>query len=172
MIRLPYLRSNTFSEINESPMGYTEVLNAGAYKGASIRNGKIVRVDLLYYLPEHFSDSALLKYRDVIYFIVAGYGHPEKQSTIEAAIKQLYIEDEVFRLRIGMYVYFRDYSLAKFSIYETLLLDVKDALSKLSSPLLACKCIFSSSLYKYYIVNENLFNEELLSTRGLEVISK
>lgn len=177
-IRLPYLGTNAEGISNKSPMGYNEISEVSNYNNASLRNVRVVRVDLIKYLTEHFSFESMVKYRTFLYYIIAGYGMDTKESkqAIANGLESLYKEDEVFRMKMGKIVYFRDSKYEGLSVFDALLQDINRslflALNDVNSKVPYTKIICDSYLYYYYSVNLNIPVNKLLEIKGLEVVSR
>lgn len=176
LIKLPYLGSSTYGTQSNSPSGYSEIQGIEQYNNAYTRNVRIVRVDLLSNLEDHFTLETVAKYRSVIYYILAGHGTQDKAKLILQSLEQLYKEDEVFKIKLGKLVYFRDTNLEGMSIYDALLKDVKNSISGVMNDTIKriphVKVICDSHLYLYLSVSENTPIQTLLQYRGLEVISR
>lgn len=176
LIKLPYLGNNIYGEIRKSPIGYNEVNGIDKYNNSKTRNVNIVRVDLLYYLEEHFSKETLDKHRSVLYYIIAGYGTSENSKLILESLEYIYTIDDIFRVKFGKIVYFRDTELERLSIYDALIQDVKSSIKscwgKVTSAVPHVKVILDSHLYLYLSVTDKIELKDLLQIKGLEVISK
>lgn len=175
-IKLLYLGSNVTGYQSNSPFGYNEVKGVEKYFNASLRNVRVVRVDLLQYLTEHFTVETVKKYRNVLYYILAGYGKEDNMDLISQSLETLYKEDEVFRIKMGKIFYFRDSEYANLSVYDTLLRDVRVALGLAWNTVLKnvpyIKVVCDSHLYLYLSVSQSVDVRSLLSIPGLEVVSK
>lgn len=176
LIKLPYLGSSTYGTQNSSPSGYSEIQGIEQYNNAYTRNVRIVRVDLLSNLEDHFTLETISKYRSVIYYILAGHGTQEQSKLILQSLEQLYKEDEVFKIKLGKLVYFRDTDLEGLSIYDALIKDVKNNIPAVLGSVIKrvphVKVICESHLYLYLSVSDVTPIQTLLQFKGLEVISR
>ena len=160
-----------------SPLGYCEVPGLEAYNGTSLRNVRVIRVDIIKYLTEYFSEDTLNKYRNALYHIIAGYSMDTKdsRSKISNALRDLYISDEVFQLKLGKMFYFRDIDYDNLSMYDTLMesikLSINDIRRDISFKVPHIKLICESKLYLYYSVSKIESTIKLTEITGLEVIS-
>lgn len=176
LIKLPYLGSNIYGEILKSPSGYNEINGIDKYNNSYPRNVRIVRVDLLYYLTEHFSSETIKKYRDVLYFILAGYQSSDNNKLILESLEYIYTIDDIFKVKLGKIVYFRDTKFESLSVYNALLEDTKLSIDSVREQVVSIvphvKIICDSHLYIYFSVSEFKQIEELIQIRGLEVVSR
>lgn len=176
LIKLPYLGSSTYGEQNNSPSGYSEIQGIDKYDNAYTRNVRIVRIDLLSNLEDHFTLEIIAKYRSVIYYILAGYGTKDKSKLILQSLEQLYKEDEVFKIKLGKLFYFRDTNLEGISLYDALIKDVKSSIEQVRTNTINkvphVKVICESHLYLYLSVSNLTPIQTLVQFRGLEVISR
>lgn len=176
LIKLPYLGKNSYAEVNKSPKGYSEISGIEQYNDSSVRNVRIVRVDLVSYLLDHFSEDVLSKHRNELYYIFAGYGSNGNTQTIVSYLEYVYTIDKVFQVKLGKIVYFRDTKLEGLSIYEALIEDVRISLGSIWNSVVQSvphvKLICDSHLYLYFSVSETMSITDLLQIRGLEVISR
>lgn len=180
-IKLPYLGSNAIVEEIETPMGYTEINGIELYNNASIRNNVIVRVDLLRYLNEYFTDYTISKERDILYYILSGKGYNNMKDGINEFLSKTYQEDEVFKVKLAKIFYFRGFNLENLSVYHALLEDVKISINKIRNDVqklldekrLSNKLIVEHKLYAYYSISNYTFDlNKLNSIPGLEVVSR
>lgn len=157
-------------------MGYNEVNGVQEYNNASLRNVRVVRVDSLYYMKEYFSDSTIVKSRNAIYYILAGYGIKDNRELVVSSIEDLYKKDDVFKVKLGKIVYFRDVKLEGLSVYDALLEDARISIEMAWKEIFSItpyvKFICDTKLYLYFSVNNILRIEDLLQIKGLEVISR
>lgn len=176
LIKLPYLGSSSYGTQNSSPNGYSEIQGIDQYNSAYTRNVRIVRVDLLSNLEDHFTLETIAKYRGVIYYILAGHGTQQQSKLILESLEQLYKEDEVFKIKLGKLVYFRDTDLEGMSIYDALIKDVRNKIPTVMNETIKAvphvKVICDSHLYLYMSVTDSTPIQTLLQFRGLEVISR
>lgn len=175
LIRLPYLGPDAIAEIRQTPNGFDEVDAINLYNNARLRNVRVVRVDILKRLASHFSHTTIENYRNVLYFILSGKATEENKATVNAFIKDVYEEDPIFRVKLGMIFYFRDSDLEKYSIFDALVIDtcraIKAEMLKVEQELPHVKLIAESEMYLYFSISESLLPERYKNIVGLEVVS-
>jgi hypothetical protein len=176
LIKLPYLGNSTYGNQSKSPKGYNEIKGLDQYKGAYTRNVRIVRVDLLSNLCDHFSEETIRKHRTVIYYILAGYATASNHKLVVESLEYIYTVDDVFRVKLGKLVYFRDTNLEGLSIYDALLKDVENSIPDVWKDVVKevphIKTICDSELYLYFSVSDSIPVKSLVQIKGLEVISR
>jgi hypothetical protein len=176
-IKLPYLGNNAYAEIYNTPNGYQEVTNLDKYNNSIIRNTRIFRVDLLYYLNDYFELSTIRKYRAAIYYIISGIAMMKSNKDLIAkSLESLYKEDPKFKIFIGKVYYFRDTEDEELSLYEAIVTNVNKSilslLDELPKKIPSKKYIINSQLYLYFSIDSIFPIEELMKVKGLEVISR
>lgn len=101
--KLQYL-TNAYVNVGKSPNGFPEVQGIEQYTNARCREKVIFRLDLLCGLRSMFTEETLLKYRPVIYNLLAGW--ISERERISAIVSQLYADDQKFKEWLFSAVYF------------------------------------------------------------------
>lgn len=176
LIRLPYLGKDAVGVVKNSPRGYSEIQGVEQYSNEYVRSVRIIRVDLLLYLTEHFSIDTLVKYRDSIYYILSGHGASTNKELIAKSIEYIYTLDNIFRIKMGKIIYFRDTTLEGLSVYDALLADVYSIFYKIKSDVIRTvpyiKIIGDSSMYVYISISKLIDITTLSNIKGLVVLSR
>ena len=175
-IKLPYSQKEVIE--TKSPFGYSEISDMSMFNNTYIRNIYVIRIDILKYLTDYFSEETINSNRDVLYYILSGHGYDTNPDGVCKILEDLYKTDELFRIKMGKLFHFRDKTKDnENSFYNIILSDVKDTIEKIKNDIYCSirvvKFIAFTNMYLYVSIKKE---DVILYMHGqikhLEVISR
>jgi len=144
----------------KTALGYQVASNVEDYKGISIRNRVIMKLDVISVMTEMFTCDSLSEYRNIIFNIMSGTILDDGK--ISNLITCLYIADSVFKKHLTELLYFETDLQSKcpyIAIVSSFRKEYLREVGRLKSITGAqgCKFVIESEGYLYVAVPDRLF---------------